>query len=116
MTVGGERLKHAGSEREVRNNPGFAAFCEQATKHTKGASLHTIPRCSAVIFSSSGLSSRVSSLRPPAVSPPQLIRTGCPQDPRQAVEQQLHRGTKMTWSWHHSISSTLLHITVTTSV
>lgn len=41
-----------------------------------------------------GLSSRVCPLRPVSVSSPQLLWTGCPQDPRQTVEQQLHRGKK----------------------
>lgn len=41
-----------------------------------------------------GLSSRVGPLHPDSVSSPQLLWTGCPEDPCQAVEQQLHRGGK----------------------
>lgn len=42
----------------------------------------------------SGLSSRLGTLCPVPVSPSQHFRAGCPQDSRQTLEQQLHRGGK----------------------
>lgn len=44
-------------------------------------------------FGVTGLSPGVSTLRALAVPPPQVLRTGGAQDPRQAVEQHFHRGT-----------------------
>lgn len=82
-----------------RTTPAVAASDRRKSlKLVRGSDRKRRGKCICLVahwsFSPPGLSSGVGALRPVSVSSPQLLRTGCPEDPRQAVEQQLHRGGK----------------------
>lgn len=82
-----------------RTTPAVAASDRRRSlKLVRGSDRKRRGKCICLVthwsFSPPGLSSRVGPLHPDSVSSPQLLWTGCPEDPCQAVEQQLHRGEK----------------------
>lgn len=57
------------------------------------------------LFFSSGLPFELGALRPLPVSPAQTPRAGGPQNSRQTLEQQLHRGkTEVELALHHTVT------------
>lgn len=95
-----EDLGHVTTKGSVgRTTPAVAASDRRKSlKLVRGSDRKRRGKCICLVahWSSSppGLSSRVGPLHPVSVSSPQLLWTGCPEDPCQAVEQQLHRGGK----------------------
>lgn len=102
-----EDVDHVTTKGSVgRTTPAVAASeRRKSLKLVRGRYTKRTGKCICLVahwfFSPPGLSSRVCPLHPVSVSSPQLLWTGCPQDPRQAVEQQLHRGENM---FHLSLS------------
>lgn len=84
---------------EGRTTPAVAASDRRKSlKLVRGSDRKRRGKCICLVahwsLSPPGLSPRVGPLHPVSVSSPQLLGTGCPEDPCQAVEQQLHRGRK----------------------